>query len=63
MNWMLRLADVRAMTGLGRSTIYRKMAKGEFPSAVKLSERAIGWPQGDIERWLQERIDASRVAP
>ena len=62
MNRMLRLPDVRELTGLARSTIYLKMAKGEFPNAVKLGERAVAWPQADIERWIQERVDASRPA-
>ena len=60
MNRLLRLPDVKALTGLGRSTIYLKMGKGEFPNAVKLGERAVAWPQADIERWIQERVDASR---
>ena len=60
MNRLLRLPDVKALTGLGRSTIYLKMAKGEFPNAVKLGERAVAWPQADIERWIQERVAASR---
>ena len=63
MNRLLRLPDVKALTGLGRSTIYLKMAKGEFPGAVKLGERAVAWPQADIERWIQERVDASRPVP
>jgi prophage regulatory protein len=62
MNRMLRLPDVKALTGLGRSTIYLKMAKGEFPGAVKLGERAVAWPQADIERWIQDRVAASRPA-
>jgi len=63
MNRMLRMHDVLAATGLSRSTIYLKMAKGEFPNAVKLGERAVAWPQVDIERWIQERVDASRPVP
>jgi prophage regulatory protein len=63
MNRLLRLPDVKALTGLGRSTIYLKMAKGEFPGAVKLGERAVAWPQADIERWIQDRVAASRPVP
>ena len=60
---LLRLPDVKALTGLGRSTIYLKMTRGEFPGAVKLGERAVAWPQADIERWIQERVAASRPVP
>ena len=62
MNRMLRMHDVLAATGLSRSTIYLKMDKGEFPRGVKLGERAVAWPQADIERWIQERVAASRPA-
>lgn len=40
----LRLPKVRQRTGLGRSTIYRLIAQGQFPSAVQLAPRAVGCP-------------------
>lgn len=50
-----RLPTVRQRTGLGRSTIYREMALGRFPRAVKLTRRAVGWPEADIDAWLDAR--------
>jgi len=50
-----RLPVVRRRTGLGRSTIYRLMAKRSFPSAVKLTPRAVGWPKAEIDAWLEAR--------
>lgn len=50
-----RLPTVRRRTGLGRSTIYRLMAKRAFPSAVQLTPRAVGWPKADIDAWLEAR--------
>lgn len=50
-----RLPIVRRRTGLGRSTIYRMMANGSFPSAVQLTPRAVGWPKSDIDAWLEAR--------
>lgn len=50
-----RLPLVRSRTGLGRSTIYRLMANGSFPSAVQLTQRAVGWPKADIDAWLAAR--------
>lgn len=52
---ILRLAEVIALTGLSRSTIYRLMAKGEFPEAVNLggsSGRAIGWKAEEVYDWI-----------
>lgn len=51
----LRLPTVRQRTGLGRSTIYRLMSQGLFPSAVQLAPRAVGWRRGDIDEWLAAR--------
>ena len=54
-----RLPTVRRRTGLGRSTIYRLMANGSFPSAVQLTPRAVGWPKSDIDAWLEARPKAA----
>lgn len=47
----LRLVAVARLTGLGRSTIYRLVAQGRFPSPVKLAGRAVAWRRSDLERW------------
>ena len=60
MNAILRLPGVKKSTGLSRSTIYDKMRRGEFPEPVRLGERAVGWVEAEIEKWLGERIAASR---
>jgi len=52
---ILRLPDVRQLTGLQRSTIYELMTKGAFPRSVSLGTRAVGWRRGDILAWLQSR--------
>lgn len=58
---VLRLPQVRAMTGLSRSSLYALVKDGDFPRQVKLSERAAGWVASDVERWLNERIQKSRL--
>jgi len=51
----LRRPAVEEITGLSRSTIYDLMAKGRFPKPVKLSARAVAWPESAIHEWLQGR--------
>ena len=51
---ILRRNEVEKATGLGRSTIYAKVAAGEFPSPMKLGHRAVGWRSSDIEKWLKD---------
>lgn len=56
----LRLPKVRQRTGLGRSTIYRLIAQGQFPCAVQLTPRAVGWHKADIDAWLEARPRAAQ---
>ncbi len=51
----LRRRAVEDATGLSRSTIYDLMAKGEFPRPVKLTGKAVGWPESAISEWLAQR--------
>ena len=57
---ILKLSEVKLITALSGSTIYRLISQGDFPKQIKLSERSSGWLQSEVEQWLQERIDASR---
>lgn len=52
---MMRLPAVLAVSGLGRSTVYEQMSRGEFPQPVKLGARAVAWPESAIAEWLANR--------
>ncbi len=58
---ILRLPAVIKRTGLSRSSIYLRISQGDFPLSISLGGRAVGWLEEDIDNWLLERIDASRV--
>ncbi|WP_084445202.1 helix-turn-helix transcriptional regulator [Sphingomonas sp. TDK1] len=49
---ILRLKAVLALTGLTRSTLYRKMEAGTFPQSIQISTRCTGWRASAIERWI-----------
>lgn len=51
----LRRTAVEKLTGLSRSTIYKLMAQGDFPRPVKLTEKAVAWPESAIVEWLESR--------
>jgi prophage regulatory protein len=57
---LLRMTQVKARTGLSRSTIYLRIKAGEFPTQVSLGPRAVGWLEAEIERWIETRIERSR---
>lgn len=59
---LLRLDQVRARTGLSRSSVYAKVANGDFPKPVAIGSRAVAWVESEISAWIQARIDGSRRA-
>jgi prophage regulatory protein len=56
----LRLVEVQRRVPYSRSTIYLKIANGEFPQPINLGARAVAWLESDIERWIASRIEKSR---
>lgn len=58
-NRLLRLADVKHMTGLGRSTIYAAIRAKSFPAAVNLTAHAVAWRESDIDTWIAARPPAA----
>lgn len=57
---ILKLSEVKLISGLSASSIYRGAANGTFPKPIKLSERSSGWIKSEVDQWLNERIEASR---
>ena len=51
----LRRPAVESLTGLSRSTIYDLKAKGAFPRPVRLTAKAVAWPESAITKWLASR--------
>jgi prophage regulatory protein len=56
MGKILRIRGVKTLTGLSKSTIYKYISDGLFPSQIKLGPRTVGWLEEDIELWLTSRI-------
>lgn len=60
---ILRLPQVRQITGLSRSSIYLRMGEGTFPQTITLGgprARAVGWLASEIQGWVSDRIAESR---
>ncbi|MFN3303675.1 MAG: helix-turn-helix transcriptional regulator [Roseateles sp.] len=57
---LLKLHAVKSATGLGRSSIYKKVAAGDFPQPVRLGARAVAWRSSEIAAWIASRSVASR---
>jgi prophage regulatory protein len=58
---LLRLPEVRARAGLGRSTIYTLIAQNKFPPPIQLGARAVAWLSSEVDTWIAQRIKEARV--
>ena len=59
---LIRRKEVQDKTGIGASSIYAMMKKGEFPQSVNISERRVAWIESDIDQWISERIASHKAA-
>lgn len=55
---VLRPRVVCERTGLSRTTIWRLVRRGEFPTPRRLSANAIGWIESEIDAWIATRAGA-----
>ena len=53
---LLRLPEVRERTGLGRSSIYARIAANEFPQPIRLGGQAVAWAETEVRAWIEEQI-------
>jgi prophage regulatory protein len=58
----LRLPDVKAMTGLSKSSRYALIRANSFPAPVQLAPRTVGWVRSEVNQWATDRILSSRSA-
>jgi prophage regulatory protein len=58
---LLRRKQVEAQTGLARSTLYSLIQKGDFPSPIRLTAKAVAWTSEDVQQWIASRIAASKA--
>lgn len=57
-NRILRKKEVLHLVGISSATLYRLIAKGDFPKSKKLtgdSGRAVGWGANEIQNWILSR--------
>jgi predicted DNA-binding transcriptional regulator AlpA len=58
----IRLPEVKAVTGLSKTTIYELIRTRSFPAPVRLAPRSVAWVKSEIRDWAIERVHASRSA-
>jgi len=58
----LRLPQVKAVTGLSKTTLYALIREKSFPAPVRLGPRAVAWVKSEVRQWAEERVHSSRSA-
>ena len=58
---VLRIRQVADRLGVARTTVYSWVRKGEFPKPIQLGGGSVGWLTSDVQRFLEQRVRASRV--
>lgn len=51
---LLRLPDLKPITGMGRTLTYGEIKRGRFPKPVKLG-RLSAWPESEVLAWIEAR--------
>lgn len=59
---IIRLPAVEDRVGLKKSQINALERAGKFPRRVRISARAAGWVESEIDDYIRARIAASRAA-
>tara|TARA_B110000977_G_scaffold129074_1_gene164645 strand:- start:2 stop:439 length:438 start_codon:yes stop_codon:yes gene_type:complete len=52
---ILRAKEVKEITGLSRTTLWRLENKGDFPRRVSLGVGSVGWRYSEVKDWLTNR--------
>jgi prophage regulatory protein len=58
----LRLPALKQKYPMSTSTIYAKIAAGEFPAPHRLSARAVAWDEEEVDSFLNKNIISTRPA-
>lgn len=58
----IKLAEVRRLTTLSTSEIYRRMAAGTFPARVLLGPKSAVWIEAEVLAWCEDRIAQREAA-
>jgi predicted DNA-binding transcriptional regulator AlpA len=57
----LRLPEVKAVTGLSKSSLYALVREKSFPAPVRLGVRTVAWVRSEVRQWAAQRVHASRT--
>lgn len=54
-DYFVRIKDVVQIVGLSKTTVYRLLKAGKFPTPFNISERCVAWRISALKQWMAER--------
>ena len=57
----IRLPQVKELTGLSKSSIYRLIEEGDFPKQHSLGVRSVGWVKSQVEDWILSKVKLAHI--
>lgn len=57
---LIHLAEVKAMTGVSKATIYRWTKTGKFPAPAKIDGIA-RWSRAEVSEWIAQALANRKV--
>lgn len=63
MERLIREPECRSITGLSRTTRWELERKGKFPNRQQIIGRTVGWPEAEIRRWVEARMQGRSWEP
>ncbi|MEP4705277.1 MAG: AlpA family phage regulatory protein [Hyphomicrobiales bacterium] len=57
---LLSTKSVIEVTSLSRTTLWRKVQAGEFPSPVQLTAARVGYLADEVDLWINDRVNSHR---
>jgi prophage regulatory protein len=52
----IKLAEVKTLTTLSTSEIYRRITAGTFPAQVVLGPKSVAWIEAEVFGWLDSLV-------
>lgn len=52
----IKIKEVKVLTTLSTTEIYRRVAAGTFPTQVRLGPKSVVWVAAEVIAWLEQRI-------
>ena len=58
---LIKLDEVKRLTGLGKTAIYKQIADGAFPRPAKVGASSL-WSEAEIDEWIAATLEARGAA-